>query len=294
MSDILKVALSIKDIKRTEMPLPIARKQAIVSSFLLGDHTSLKTALLNPQNYDREMIKCLHKHTRFIEILEDAVTKELDLSYDELTSKVSNIDKICLIYACYNSTYKDLGTREIICEKCKEKLKYKILLEDILKDDSLTIWEESDLPFYEYVYKISVPYDDYLYEFDTCIPTIQRYNQILGMIPEDKIKENLETNAILAQSEELAVVCKSLTIKNSKTQDTLSSTNSMIDILTVFDAAIPYDVSLELRREYDKRFDKYYPKFYTFLNCTCGHDNKYVVDIETEFFRRTLFGREQI
>lgn len=284
----LSIALAIKDIKKSEMLLPIARKSALVTPFLLGDHQVLKTALVSPQNYDREMIKCLYKHTQ---IIEDG--QEIKVKFDDLINQISNIDKICLLWACYKSTYDNLGIREVACEKCEQKSKYKITLDELINEDSLTIWDQELPPFNEYVYPISIPYEEYEYVFETGMPSILKYNQILGMISMDKIKKNLETGSVLSGSEELAVLVKQLIIKKDNVEITRS--NNMQEILTILDAAIPIIVSEDFQIKYKERFEKYYPKFYTNLFCTaCNHKTKYIVDIETEFFRRILSGREAV
>ena len=79
----LSIALSIKDIRKSEMLLPIARKSAVVTPFLLGDHQVLKTAILSPQNYDREMVKCLYKHTQ---IVEDGL--EVKYKYEDMKPEI--------------------------------------------------------------------------------------------------------------------------------------------------------------------------------------------------------------
>lgn len=286
-SNFLSTAMTIKDIRKTEMVLPIARKTTVVTAFLLGDHGILKTAILSPQNYDREITKCLHRRCTII----DVEGNEVKYKYDELVSQISNIDKVCLIWACYKSTYKELGQREVICSKCGIKNNYKISLEELIQEDSITFWEDETTPFYNYTYTIEVPYDDgYSYQFDTQIPTIKKYNQVLGSITIEKIKENLETNTVLSSSEELAVMVNSIKIK--KGDSIVTETNKLQEILIFLSSALPTEVSEYLKSDYEKKFDKYQPKFYTNLKCSCGNSQKYMVDIETEFFRRTLFGRE--
>jgi hypothetical protein len=285
----LNIALSIKDIRKTEMLLPIARRTAIVTPFLLGDHQVLKTAILSPQSYDREMFKCLYKHTQ---IYNDGVEEKY--SYDELIAKTSNIDKLCLLWACYKSTYEHLGVREIACEKCGNKSKYKITLDELIdhpEQDAITIWEEASVPFYEYIYPIIIPYDEYEYVFDTSIPSIQKYNQVLGHISTAKIERNLKANSVLSGSEELAVLINKITIRKGGADITTS--DKLQEILIVLETAIPSQISEDLQYQYAQRFEKYYPKFYTRLSClSCKHDTKYNVDIETEFFRRILSGRD--
>lgn len=282
----LSIALSIKDIKKTEAVLPIAKLSAIVTPFLLGDHQALKTAVLSPQNYDREITKTLYKHTQLL----DPEGNEIKLKYEELISKISNIDRTWLLWACYNSTYESLGVREVSCSKCGAKSKYKITLNEIVQQDSMNLWDE-EIHFSEYTYPIEISNSEYTYVFETSIPTIQKYNQILNTISIDKIRKNLESNSVLSSSEELAVLTRSIAIRKGDVE--LTKTNNYQEILTSFDAAIPTNISEDFRYQYRLKFEKYIPKFYTFLSCPeCKNDTKYDVDLESEFFRRVLYGRE--
>lgn len=284
----LSLAMSLKDIKKTEIILPISRKNALVTPLLLGDHTVLKTTLSSPQNYDREMIKCLHKHTT---ILDNG--KEKKYTFDELVQQISNIDKLYLIWACYKTTYEDLGLREVVCDKCKEKHNYKIIIDDLIQEDTITLWEEEDIEFYKYTYPIEIAYENYTYTFETSIPTIQKHNQVLGTLSINKIKANLEAETVLSPAEELAVLVKSISIKKDDVE--IAKTNTLHEILATMEHALPSIVFEKLIEKYRERFDRYEPKFYTMLHCPkCENDIKYDVDIETEFFRRILFGRGSI
>lgn len=290
----MSVALSIKDIRKTEVILPIARKNAVVTPLLLGEHHVLKTAVLSPQNYDRELLKCLYKHTMFVEKDEDGTfINEYKPKYDEFINIISNHDKIMLLWACYHSTYGDLGLREITCPKCGEKNQYKITLEELLQPDSLHIWESDDIPFYNYNYPVTVPYENYEYIFEMYIPNALKYNQVLSLIPIDKIKANLESNVILTGSEELAMMVKSIAIKKDGTE--IAKSNNLQEILMTLDSALPSTVSEEVEEKYKKRFIQYFPKFYTKLSCgACKNVTDHHIDIETEFFRRILYGRELV
>ena len=292
----LSIANSIRDIKKTEVVLPIARKSALVTPFLLGEHEVLKTAILSPQNYDRELIKTLHKHQVLIEKDDEgSMTNEVKLNYDDFVSKISNIDKVMLLWACYRSTYDNIGVRKVKCPKCETESKYKITLDELIQHDSMLVWEDDTIPFYEYNYSIEVEYDIYKYVFTSRIPTIKRYNQILGMIPMEKIKENLESNNVLSRSEELAMLTSQIIIQ--KGDEEIAKTNSIQEILVFYNTALPSSVSEEFQFQYNERFEKYLPKLYTMLSCAepnCGNEIRYDVDIETEFFRRVLLGRELV
>jgi len=293
----LSVANSIRDLKKTEVILPIARKSALVTPFLLGEHEILKTAILSPQNYDRELIKTLHKHQVIIEKDDEGIlSQELKLDFDTFISQISNIDKIMLLWACYRSTYENIGTRKVACPKCKTEANYKITLDELIQEDSILVWEDDTTPFYEYVYTIDIEYNkEYKYSFESKIPSIKRYNQVLGMIPIDKIKENLELNNVLSRSEELAMLTSKITIFKNSTE--IAQTSNIQEILVFFSTALPSSVSEEFQDKYNKRFEKYLPKFYTTLACAskeCGNQIRYDIDIETEFFRRVLLGRELV
>jgi hypothetical protein len=292
----LQIAQTIRDIKKTEVILPIARKSAMVTPFLLGEHEVLKTAILSPQNYDRELIKILHKHQVTIEKdADDHIINEQKLEFDDFISKISNIDKIMLLWACYRSTYENIGTRKVKCPKCNTEGNYKITLDELIQEDSLLLWDNPEIPFYDYVYTIESAYDEYTYLFESRIPTIKRYNSILGMIPIDKIKENLESNSVLSRSEELSMLTTQIIIK--KKNEEIARTNNIQEILVFYNTSLPSSVSEDFQEKYNERFEKYLPKLYTFLICAnndCKNEIKYPVDIETEFFRRVLLGRELV
>ena len=166
-------------------------------------------------------------------------------------------------------------------------------MDELIQEDTLTIWDENLPPFYEFVYPIAIPFDEYEYVFESSVPTILKYNQILGMISMEKIKKNLEINSVLSGSEELAVLIKRITIKKNGLD--ITSSDNIQEILTVLDCAIPSKISEDFQSKYEAQFGKYYPKFYTHLACTaCKNSTRYNVDIETEFFRRILSGRETV
>jgi len=292
----LQIAQSIRDIKKTEVVLPIARKSAMVTPFLLGEHEVLKTAILSPQNYDRELIKILHKHQVTVEKDDDGhIINEQKLEFDDFISKISNIDKVMLLWACYRSTYENIGTRKVKCPKCNTEANYKITLDELIQEDSLLLWDNPSIPFYDYIYTIEAEYDIYTYVFESRIPTIKRYNSVLGMIPIEKIKENLESNNVLSRSEELSMLTTQIVIKKNKEE--IARTNNIQEILVFYNTSLPSSVSEEFQEKYNQRFEKYLPKLYTYLTCAnndCKNETKYPVDIETEFFRRVLLGRELV
>jgi len=86
-----------------------------------GDDVSLRTSLVSPISYDRELCKLIIKHLTIVD-------KEQDkkLNYNELVASISNIDKLSAIWALYKATYDNLADqREMTCvnKDCKQNLK---------------------------------------------------------------------------------------------------------------------------------------------------------------------------
>ena len=189
----LEAISQIKDIKKMESTLPIARKVVNVVPLTVGDDLGLRTSITSPSGYDREIIKLLHKKVEFVQG-ETTYTED----YDKFCNEISNIDKITMLWALYKVTYETLGERKITCPKCKDNndnpfvFRKEINILDLLHEDSLTLWEE-ELPFYEYIFPIKINYEDKIdFEFDTVIPSMSRYNQVLGMVSTGQLQQNLE------------------------------------------------------------------------------------------------------
>ena len=83
----LDLALSIQNIKKMEMALPICKKMATMTPLLVGDDLSLKTTIASPQTYDRELCKLIEKH--LVEWT-DGTTVSKPLSFDELVEIMKN------------------------------------------------------------------------------------------------------------------------------------------------------------------------------------------------------------
>ena len=91
MADFFEVMDYIRDIKKQEITLPIAKKACTIVPLLVGDDLSLKSSIGSPATYDRDLIKMFHKKVKFINQKE---AKDYTVSYDEFVSTISNIDKI--------------------------------------------------------------------------------------------------------------------------------------------------------------------------------------------------------
>lgn len=292
LSSFLKEAAAVAGIKKQEVPLPIAQMQAIVTPLRVGDDLSLRSSLTSPVNYDRDMSKLLYEHTEVV--LSEGETPKKE-NFERFCGTTSNIDKICLIWALYKTTYETLGKREFVCDKenCKTKFKEEILLDSLIQEDTFTVWGE-EIPFYNFIYEINVDYGDFTYVFETRLPSIRDNNRLLSNLSIDALQNNLQqTGALFTRKEQMTLLSKSVSITRkgaSLNQDT-PKTENMQEMLMAFTEYIPHIVSEDFFKQYREKFDKYYPKFYTNVNCPqCGNKMKFQIDLETEFFRRSLFG----
>jgi hypothetical protein len=293
LSSFLKAAEALSGIKKQEVPLPIAQKQSLVTPLRVGDDLSLRSSLTTPVNYDREMTRMLYDHSEMI-LAEGAVP--VRENFEKFCATLSNIDKICLIWALYKTTYETLGQRQFKCDKesCKTEFKQEILLESLIQEDTFTFWEE-ETPFYEFFYPIEVEYEKFVYIFESRLPSIKDNNRLMSNLSIDALQNNLtQTGALFTRREQMTLLSKSVAIvqKGMSVDADTPKTENMQEMLMAFASYVPHIVSEEFFMKYRNRFDKYYPKFYTNVACpSCGNQIKFQLDLEIEFFRRSLFGR---
>jgi len=290
----------IRDIKKQELTLPIARKACTITTLLVGDDLSLKSSIGSPATYDRDIVKMLQKKIKFIDQEE---SKEYVLKYDEFIRTISNIDKIVMLWGLFKCTYETIGTRKITCPNdCdKPKSSYvfedKIFLSDLLNEDSLTLWDK-DKPFYDYLFEIEVDYSGFKYVFQTRLPSMKDHGRILNLLSTSEVQSNLEkTGSIFTKPMEMALLITKMEVfnitknehgKNVRGEKVAESSNSQ-EILMAFRSRIPEIISEDIYKKYNDHFEKYSPKFYKNMVCpNCGHNFKYDVDIETDFFRRSI------
>ncbi len=286
--DFLDIMAEVSSCKKIEGSLPIARKAHTITPLLVGDDLALRTSMVSPSSYDREMIKLLHKHVEFIE--GEKTYKE---SYENFCRTVSNIDKISMIYSMYKCSYDTLGNRTITCPKCtsddEESFTFKldVTLEDLIHNDTFALWSE-DIPFYEYVYNIDVEYEQFKFTFKTLLPNISRYNSVLSMVTTAELQNNLEKiGQIFTKPMQMVLLTKEINIQ--KDGEDIASTNSLQEVMMAFENHIPDAISEQFYTKYNDKFSKYLLNFYKPVQCPkCNHSFNYKVDIESEFFRRVL------
>ena len=102
------------------------------------------------------------------------------------------------------------------------------------------------------------------------------------------------TGEIYTKGQYMALLIKEIKITSKNMSVESAGTNSLQDILISCEKFPPF-IYEEFFEKYSKVFDKYIPKFYKNVQCpNCSTSFKYNTDLETEFFRRSLSGREKI
>ena len=76
LSEFLKMMQTISSIKKQEVPLPIARKSAVVNPLKVGDDLALRSSLVSPVNYDKDLTRLLYNHTEIMENEDKPLIKE--------------------------------------------------------------------------------------------------------------------------------------------------------------------------------------------------------------------------
>lgn len=288
----MDVINKIKSVRTTQVVLPIARKTCLVSSLLVGDDLALRSSISNPVSYDRELIKILHEHTIFVE--ED---KNVKLNSDVFVRTLSAYDKLSLIWGLYNSTYDILSTdRKLRCQnkQCEAEFSQKITMTDLIHDDTYTLWSE-ELPFYEFFYPIEINYGEYAsIEFKTKIPSIKDSNALLGRLSIGDVQNNLDkTGDIYTKGQYMALVTSEIRVIGKSADMESAGTTDLLDVLRACEK-FPQVIYEEFFEKYNEMFNKYSPKFYKKVECPqCATKFDYSVELETEFFRRSLLGRQK-
>lgn len=292
LSPFLNAISVIKNIKKQEIILPIAQRQGTITPLFVGDDLSLRTAITSPVIYDRDMIKLLYNHIDIIEPALEENVKAKKLNFEKFKTTFSNIDKSCMMWGLYKATYETMGTRKIKCEKenCDAEWDVEILLDDIMHDDSITLWDK-EVPFYEYEYQINKEYEGYLYTFFVSLPSMARNNAILSSVSTEAIQYNIEKlGSSFSKTENLGLITKKLKFGLiDGAPESYVESSSLTDILIASRDYVPEIVCEHVFKEYEKEFGKFNPKFYKKMNCpVCETEVIHKIDLELSFFLRTV------
>lgn len=288
ISPFLEAANRAINIKKTETVLPIAKKQAFVTPMVVGEDLALRSSVLSPAGYDRELIKLLHDHT---EIVVDGVPTKLP--YAQFCSQISNVDKTSLVWAFYKSTYETLGKKTLKCpiETCKYEFKEEFLLDQLVHEDTYTFWED-DKPFEEFRHVIQIEDGDSVYMFNTRFPSIQDNNATLGLVTIDILQKNIESiGTIFSKPQQMVLVIEAMKITSKSGAFDAATSNNPQEMLMAITNTINANIAEKFFKDYQNKFKDMSPKYYKNVTCpTCKHVFKSEVDLEIEFFRRSLYG----
>lgn len=295
ISPFLDVISNVSQIKKIETILPIARLTVNMTPLVTGDHVALQTAITSPKSFDRDLCRVLLSRSEFVR--ED---NNDTMGFNEFTSSISNIDKLCLIWGLYKASYDNLSdNRELICtnENCKNKFKTPISMDELIHEDTFKIWDIAGedgnfIPFNEYRFVVTIEDDDNVYEFNSRIPSIMDNNRMLGMLSTEALQHNLDTiGSVFTKSEQMTNLVDAVRLSSKSGKFNTVETTNLNEILLSFQNYLPNSVSTSFFKQYSNHFDTYNPHFYFNATCpACNTQFKYTVDLETEFFLTTLYG----
>lgn len=291
----LDIASKMCTVKTTETVLPIAKKVCYVNPLLVGDDLELRSSLTSPVGYDRSLIQLLYKHTLISE-----ETGNVKPEFTKFCTELSNFDKLSLIWALYKSTYETLARqKKIKCTNkaigCQNEITTDINLDELIHDDTYTPWDEVDaegneISFTAFRYPVHITFNDIVYSFNTRLPSIQDNNIMLGAISTDVLQKNLDTiGSVFTRPQQMCLLVDAMRIASSNNSFEPVETTNPQEIMLTLQSYIPFTVAEEFFKQYNEKFDKYVPKFYKEVTCpVCGHVFNHNVDLEIEFFRRSV------
>lgn len=283
---------SITNIKKVETTLPIARKAATCTPLVVGDDLALRSSLTSPATYDRDILGLLYNHSSILD------ENDKKTSYEQFVNQISNVDKLSLMWGLYKATYDSLGEdRTIFCKnkQCGKDFKDTIYLDDLVHDDTYTPWDKTNeagelIPFTDYRFPIKEEKDGWVYEFATKLPSMADNNQMLGILSIDTLQHNLDTiNQVFTKPQYMTLLTDAIRVTTPDGK--VVETQNINEILMTMQRYVPQTIGDSFFEKYQEHF-QYQPKFYKPLTCpVCRHEFIYEVDLEVEFFRRSILGQ---
>lgn len=283
----LKYLEQLKKIKQREVYCPMIKTRAITTPLMTIDDLVLKTSITSPDLYDQELSHLIYSHTSFPEVSEK-------INFSQFIETSSYIDRQVLIWGIFASTYGTLGKLDVTCPHCSYESKMEILAEDLMQEDTLTVWDK-DLPYNEYILIVDKVFNlENLYklEFHTSIASIKQHLDILRLIDPEKLKLNYQKfGSILSKSEELTSVTRLLKLyRTAEDQEPIIWAGPQ-DIHAVIRDYITLDMADEVLDKYNEHFSQYVPKFRKPITCVnCNNLYYYSADPEVVLFRNFLRG----
>lgn len=271
----------LSEIKKKEVILPIMRKRAIASPLLVGDDVALRTSVMSPDLYDSRITKMIYEHLEFPD-------DEKKMTFNAFIQEATMVDKHAALWGILSSTYEKIEDEEVNCTKCGTTFKINIPYDELIHDDTFTLWEEN-LPPSEFVKTVSIPINKSgikALEVDIGLLPLAYRLGVLRFIPVDKIRSNFEqTKSLLSLSEQMATITKEIRVISD---DDVTKIDNLQEILIAYNSYLTYDVIEKISDEFTY-FNKYTPKFYVVVPCNnCGEEITYYADMEIGLFRSYL------
>lgn len=278
---------AMHNLRQKEVFCPVTKQSVQTTPLTVGDDLSLRTMVSSPDLYDREIAALIYNHTKFPDLSPRP-------SFDQFIDLFSSFDRRIILYGIYSSTYETISENEkLTCPNCKNEFTDTIKTSEIISPDSYSVWDK-DVPFNEFVKVINVPINPdsentiNSLDFDTSVPSIRDYFNILKLVSPEKMKNNFDkTGQILSKSEELSLITKAIKV-NSNVNGNLEVDviSDVGNINNAVNAYITSDVVNSVIDQYNEEFDKYSPTFKKSYTCSnCGHEFDQFVNIENSLFR---------
>lgn len=283
--DALDKVSKLANINSQETDLVIVREKVEVLPLAGDEEQALKTGNITLSTFIKNFNKLLFSK---LKLQENTQFKDYETFLKLLTPQ----DKALLIYAFSLSSFKKLGTVGKICEHCEQEFPVDIIPEELWhKDSAPKAWDKGENPF---DYRVPQVFLDGALEIYFKLPTEFDRIRLMDML-ENNIKDNLETSgSTFSVLDTIAFFCDKIVIIDAdgkgKNQELTDLTEEIFPFLHNLPAKIKDDVFDSVDLEI---FDDYMPNLYQEAKCTrCHKNNKVIVNIETEFFRKAvlLFG----
>lgn len=291
-SNFLDFAENVINYKKTEGGLPICKMSCQVVPFLTGDDLALKTSVTQPDGYDKDLNKLLCEKTRFF----NPEKKEFQsISLDQFKKNLSIYDRKTLLFLEQMITYETLGKRNITCPKSSNdgnphSFEKEIFYNECQQEDSLKIWDKPQ-PFTEYTFPIECNFGDYVFIFNTKLPSLEKSAEILTYIDIATMQRNFKTEGTpLSKANKIALYSDSIELYKKNNIESKQIARSMQEIIAFTERSLPLNISQTVLNEYNNHFGIYEPKFYVKMKCPiCGHEFDYILDTEFELLFRVEF-----
>lgn len=288
-----------RGIRQKQVILPVSKIRAVTSPLTVRDDLSLKTMIVSPDVYDKTLSELLYEHTELLDVTlptgEVHSFSGTKINFEQFQNMISNFDRRSLIWGIYAATYETFGEVEVKCPGCKETWKDSITAEQVVSHDSFSIWDE-EKTFLDYVFPVEIVLEGseetgiQKFVFNTFIPNIKEHLNVLRLVSTEKMRETLEKfNKVISQSEELALITKSIDIVPIDPKEKVTSVEGLLDIYKTISDYIPLNIMVTVSEAYDEKFKKYIPSFKKKYECSqCNNQFDYPIDIEVALFRSFL------